>query len=434
MSKVRNLPETTMLEDADLIYAVDVSEGPNAGRKATIATLRTAVIAAAQDIPYNNNDSTLDSENVKEALDELDGKVNNHDLRHLPDGTDALNTASAVTITANTFNTEGTTNAFARADHTHNVMAGVVVSQAPDQANAESSTDSFARAGHIHNIPTAAPTTNLSPATLNSQGVGTSFARNDHSHAIDTALVAQITTIQPDDAAAAGTSDTFARGDHKHAIVAAAPTTTLSPATTNDEGVGTSFSRNDHTHAIAVGLDADISTILPDATAATGAIDRFARAGHTHAIACAAASSISTSTTNTEGASTSFARADHTHVVTISNSSATATADDTTTSITDVLIVGMTLTPAAGTYAIIFSTSGLNSANGATRMFFNIYSGGALVTHSEREIGVSGGANSAVHTSAVVTVNGSEAIEARWRAVAGTNTCHERSLIAIKLG
>src|SRR6478736_6536164 len=100
MSKVRDLPEVTVLEDADLIYAVDVSEGVNAGRKATIANLRTAVIAAAQDIPYNNNDSTLVSDDVKDALDELDGKVNNHDARHLPDGPDALATAAPNTITA----------------------------------------------------------------------------------------------------------------------------------------------------------------------------------------------------------------------------------------------------------------------------------------------------------------------------------------------
>jgi hypothetical protein len=368
MSKVRNLPETLSLEDQDLIYAVDMSEGVNAGRKATIATLRTAVIAAAQDIPYNNNDSTLSATNVKDGLDELDGKVNNHDLRHLPDGVDALATAAPATITAGVLNLPGIANSFSRSDHQHNVSTAAASSIAPDLSNAEGSSSSLARADHIHNIP------------------------------------------------------------------AAAPTTTLAPSSTNAEGVGTSFARNDHTHAIAVGLDADVSTILPDAVAATGSVDRFARAGHTHAINCAAASSISTSTTNTEGASTSFARADHTHVVTITNSEATATADDTTTSLTDVLMVGMTQTPATGTYLVMWTGSVVNSANGTERTWVSIYSGGTQVTATERSIGTSGGAYSPAITHAIVTVNGSQAIELRWRAAGGTSTVHSRRLSIARVG
>jgi hypothetical protein len=372
MSKVRDLPEVTTLEDADLIYAVDFSEGSNAGRKATIATLRTAVISSSQDIPYDNNDSTLSSTNVKDSLDELDGKVNDHDTQHLPDGTDALDTA--------------------------------------------------------------APTTTLSPATTNAVGTANSFGRSDHTHAIATALVANITTIQPDDTAAAGTSDTFARGDHKHAIITDAPTTTLSPASTNAEGSGTSFARNDHTHAIAVGLDADISTILPDAVAATGSVDRFARAGHTHAINCAAASSISTTSSNAEGASTSFARADHTHAVSVSTSEATATADDTTASLTDTAIVSMTLTPAAGTYLVMWTGSVVNSANGAERTWVSVYSNGVQVSATERSIGTSGGAYSPAITHAIVTVTGSQAIDIRWRVAGGTSTVRSRRLSLARVG
>jgi hypothetical protein len=372
MSKVRDLPETVLLEDGDYVYAVDISEGVNAGRKATIATLRTAVIPASQDIPYNNDDSTLSSTNVKEALDELDNNINDHDTRHLPDGADAL--------------------------------------------------------------ATAAPTTTLSPATTDTVGTANSFGRSDHTHSVATALVANITTIQPDDTAAAGTSDTFARGDHKHAIVAAAPTTTLSPASTNAEGSGTSFARNDHTHAIAVGLDADISTILPDAVAATGSVDSFARAGHTHAINCAAASSISTTSSNAEGASTSFARADHTHAVSVSTSEATSIVDDTTTSLTDVAIVSMTLTPAAGTYLVMWTGSIVNSANGAERTWVSIYSGGSQVSATERSIGTSGGAYSPAITHAVVTVTGAQAIDVRWRVAGGTSTVRNRRLSLARVG
>jgi hypothetical protein len=155
--------------------------------------------------------------------------------------------------------------------------------------------------------------------------------------------------------------------------------------------------------------------------------------GGADAIATAAAVTISTSSVNAQGTAAAFARADHVHNVTIAYQIVTATTDDTTTSTTDTLIAGMTLTPAAGTYLVNFSTTVLNSANGATRLFVSIWSGGAQVPHSERNIGINA-ANTAVHTSAVVTVNGTQAIEARWRAVAGTNTAHQRSLTILRIG
>jgi hypothetical protein len=436
MSKVRNLPEVTVLEDADLVYVVDTSEGANAGRKATIATVRTAVVSQAQDIPYNNNDSTLSAENVKAAIDELDDKVNDHDFRHLPDNSDALDTAAPDTnLSPATTNAIGSANSFARSNHTHAISTALVAditAMAPDNTSLAGTAANFARGDHRHGIPTDAPTVDLSPASTNDEGVGTSFARNDHTHLISTALVGVISTIEPDDAASAGTSDTYSRGDHKHSIVTTAPTTTLSPATSNAEGVATSFARGDHTHAVETGLVGDLTTIQPDDAAAAGTVDRFARADHRHAIVTAAPSN--TGSANSEGASTSFARADHIHNTTIANSVASATTDDTTASLTDVLIVGMTLTPAAGTYLATFSSSVLNSGNGASRLFVSIYSNAVQVAHSEREIGISGGANVPVQTNAVVTVNGSQAIEARWRAVAGTNTAHERSLTIIRLG
>lgn len=326
----------------------------------------------------------------------------------------------------------GSSGRLSDAMHKHNILTAAASTQTPDQANAEGSSTSLARADHVHQIAAGTPITTLTPATANAKGVAANFALSDHTHAIATALVGDITTIQPDDAAAAGTAATFSRGDHKHAIVATAPTTTLSPATTNSEGVATSFARGDHTHAVATALVGNITTIQPDDAAAAGTSDTFARGDHKHAIVAAAPSN--TGSANSEGASTSFARADHIHNTTIANSSATATADDTTTSVTDTQIASMTLTPAAGTYLATFSSSVLNSANGVSRLFVSIYSAGSQVAHSEREIGISGGANVPVHSNAIVTVNGSQAIQAMWRAVAGTNTAHERSLTVIRLG
>lgn len=358
--------------------------------------------------------------------------ISAHASRHLPNGADPLATASAVGLNANSTNTEGAANTMARSDHTHDLSTGAASTQTPDQANAEGVSTNLARADHVHQFVTAAPATALSPAISNAQGSASSFSRSDHTHSIATALVGDITTIQPNDSASAGIANTYARGDHRHAIASAAPVTNLSPLTANAEGSGSAFSRNDHTHAIATALTADITAIQPDATADAGTANTYARGDHRHAIV--ADVPVNTGTANSEGNSTSFARANHVHNTVIANSVASATVDDTTASATDVLIVGMTLTPAAGTYLALFSTSAVNSGNGASRMFFSIYSDGVQVAHSEREIGVAGGANSAVNTNAVVTVNGSQAIEARWRAVAGTNTAHERSLTLIRLG
>jgi len=278
-------------------------------------------------------------------------------------------------------------------------------------------------------IATAAPLTAVGGNTTNGVGTANSLARSDHQHAIVTDVPV---TQNPDQSNAAGTSNSLARADHVHNIPAAAPTTNLSPATSNAEGSGTSFARNDHTHAVATALVGDITAIQPDDSAAAGTANTFARGDHRHAIDAAAP--VNTGVANSEGASTSFARADHVHNTILANQTVTATADDTTASGTDNDIAGMTITPAAGTYFVSFSGSVNSSANSATRMVISIYAGVTQVSGSERDIGISGGANVCAHTQAVVTVNGSEAIEARWRAVVGTQTCHDRSMTIIRLG
>jgi hypothetical protein len=65
------------------------------------------------------------------------------------------------------------------------------------------------------------------------------------------------------------------------------------------------------------GLDADISTILPDDAADAGTSERHTRADHVHAIAADVPNFIGdlgSGVVTTEGSSTSFARADHGHV------------------------------------------------------------------------------------------------------------------------
>lgn len=343
-------------------------------------------------------------------------------------------TAAPVTANADGSNNQGVAATFSRADHKHNIATAAPVTQAPDQANAAGVSTSLARADHVHNIPADAPVTTLSPATTNAEGSGSAFARNDHTHAVATGLVGDIQSIEPDDAAAAGTADRFARADHQHAIAADAPVT-LNPDQANAEGVSTSFARADHVHNVPAATPV---TLNPDQANAEGVSTSFARADHVHSVPADVAVSIATDSVNAEGVSTSFARADHTHAISIPNNQATATADATTTSATYVLLTGMTLTPAAGTYLVMFSTSVDHNTDNAD-VFVNIYVGGAIVAHTERQATPQNTAFGAatqsigLATQTIATVNGSQAIEARWRTTAATATAHERTLTIVRL-
>ncbi len=105
-----------------------------------------------------------------------------------------------------------------------------------------------------------------------------------------------------------------------------------------------------------------------------------------------------------------------------------ATGDITTVSATDVFVTDMSITPVAGVYEVVFSAS-LENSNAAGIMFVSIYSGGVQQAASEREIDAPGSNESSDVTSiARVTVNGTQAIEARWRRTAGTAMMHERQL------
>lgn len=122
----------------------------------------------------------------------------------------------------------------------------------------------------------------------------------------------------------------------------------------------------------------------------------------------------------------------------LSTGEATATADTTTTSATDVLIGSMTLTPVSGTYLAIGSTCVDHSAQ-SVAVVVSLYSGGTLKTDSVRSPvprfnGI--GANSltpCISTQALLTVNGSQAIEIRWKTASGTATAHQRTLTILRV-
>ncbi len=112
----------------------------------------------------------------------------------------------------------------------------------------------------------------------------------------------------------------------------------------------------------------------------------------------------------------------------------TATASTTTTSATDVLMSGMTVTPAAGTYSVFFGTALQHTTNNQI-VYVSIYVGGTKQTYSERPYQSGRWVGSAYcgDTHARVTVNGSQAIEVRWRTSAATATALQRSLMIVRV-
>lgn len=123
----------------------------------------------------------------------------------------------------------------------------------------------------------------------------------------------------------------------------------------------------------------------------------------------------------------------------LSNSEVSFSSNITTTSTTDVLLTGMTITPVAGTYLVIFSTW-LTHSQGNQSITMSLYVGGVQNTGSIRLAIPFVGALSAItqdmplSTNAIVTVNGSQAIAVDWHTTAGTATAHNGTLDIIKIG
>jgi hypothetical protein len=128
------------------------------------------------------------------------------------------------------------------------------------------------------------------------------------------------------------------------------------------------------------------------------------------------------------------------------NYSATATTNTTSSSGTDSVISGMTITPPAGTYLVIYSgqigTSGTNNSGE-----ISLYNDGTRIAHSVRDVsinvalllGVIGTSTMTIggnQTMAITTVDGSTAITAQFKVLggSGTLTIGPRSIIALRIG
>ena len=122
----------------------------------------------------------------------------------------------------------------------------------------------------------------------------------------------------------------------------------------------------------------------------------------------------------------------------ITNSEASSTTTITTTSTTDVLMTGMTLTPAAGTYLVMFSSWFTHNSAGDT-ITVSIYNAATQKADSVRTItpfqsgGFGAAQNLALSTQGVVTVNGSQAITIQWHTNGGTATANQRTMNIVRL-
>lgn len=119
---------------------------------------------------------------------------------------------------------------------------------------------------------------------------------------------------------------------------------------------------------------------------------------------------------------------------TVVNYNIISTTPFSTSSATDVVITGMTITPQAGTYAIWISGEWQDS-NASAVMRATIYNNGVAVSDSIRTYQSFGAAKSGpVYTQTISQVNGSQAIDFRINTSSGTLTVNARSLLLIRLG
>lgn len=110
----------------------------------------------------------------------------------------------------------------------------------------------------------------------------------------------------------------------------------------------------------------------------------------------------------------------------------------TTTSATDVVLTGMTSTPASGTYLVVYSHWITHSTGNAT-VTISIYAGGVQSAATVRTTlpftGAVGGANNGMEegTNGIVTVNGAQAIAIEWHTSTGTATTHAGTMDLVRL-
>jgi len=124
----------------------------------------------------------------------------------------------------------------------------------------------------------------------------------------------------------------------------------------------------------------------------------------------------------------------------IQTSNVTAASNATTTSGSDVLMTGMTITPIAGTYFVIF-TGVIQQNISGNSVTISFYVGGTQDATSIMDAApfaggtlTAGQASVPYVTHGVYTVNGSQAIAVEWHVSGGTGTVFQRKMTVVKIG
>lgn len=124
----------------------------------------------------------------------------------------------------------------------------------------------------------------------------------------------------------------------------------------------------------------------------------------------------------------------------IQSSDVTATSNATTTSGTDAVMTGMTTTPIAGTYFVIF-TGVIQMNISGDSITISIYVGGTQDATSIMDAApfaggtlTAGQASVPFVTHGVYTVNGAQAIALEWHVSGGTGTVFQRKMTVVKIG
>lgn len=106
----------------------------------------------------------------------------------------------------------------------------------------------------------------------------------------------------------------------------------------------------------------------------------------------------------------------------------------TTTSITDVLTDGMTITPRAGTYLVSFSSQFSNLLATPAIATFSVYANGIQISDSVRKL-TSLVSTTPVELQTIVIVTSGQAIEVKWKidSVANSLSLGNRTLILTKV-
>jgi hypothetical protein len=111
---------------------------------------------------------------------------------------------------------------------------------------------------------------------------------------------------------------------------------------------------------------------------------------------------------------------------------ASATSSISTTSNNYVQVNSMTLTPPSGTYKVSFSCYGVGSTRNSDYSYA-IFINNSIVNDAERIFTNRHDDFITLYTQSIVTVNGSQSINIRWKAESGRFNIYTRNLILLKL-